>query len=378
VVSDYWGDADLAKCCKFFVSLLNPRLGRRQRGSALKHDLATGLVDNFLNMCEAENVDAIMVGSGLDDSPREIDRLDALCDVVGNDAARFEEARNPERVKAAAEATDLRTPARSNFASVDNAIAVAREIGYPCVIKPRQSGGGAGIRFVRSEAELRQSLSNVRPTAVYLQQYIRGLDLSCSVLGTGERAFTLSLQGQLIGMPSSGRPCDFVYCGNYAPVDVTEGKARSIAESCEDLCLSLSLKGSSGVDLVLDQKGEIWLMEVNPRLQGSLEMIEHGSGASVTLLHYLSWLGELPTEKPPTVPAVRMIVYANRTGAVGNLSALRNIADVTPEGVLVRRGDPVCTVVMTGKSVSECCTAAIASANQVQAAVTKSEGTSAA
>ncbi len=187
-----------------------------------------------------------------------------------------------------------------------------------------------------------------------LQQYIRGRDISCSVLSTGTEARAVSVQGQLIGLPSAGRNCDFVYCGNYYPSVLNSVTEQKIIEVSENLSVQLGLKGSIGFDFVVDESNVIWLMEVNPRIQGTLEMIEIAGNISITEQHIRAANSDLIEEMPTLVPSVKMIVYSRRAGCITNLSSFPNTFDKSPVGVLVNRGDPICTVINTSKTREEC------------------------
>ncbi|MEM2142639.1 MAG: ATP-grasp domain-containing protein [Candidatus Thorarchaeota archaeon] len=354
LVSDYWGDTDLAEFCERYVAILDQHsdesTGGREDGETIGHML----VDNMLRTFGSEDIDLVFIGSGLDNDHDEVRRLTECFTVVGNDADAFRRARDPETVTRAGRDAVFRIPRRVYFDSLEDASRAAEDIGYPCVMKSVRSGGGTGIRLIRNPEDLQRWAGKGKTEGRYLQEYIEGTDVSCSVLSSGSDAHALSVQGQLIGMPSAGRRCDFVYCGNYIPVPLGEEVLQEIMRASEQISLTLGLRGSNGVDMVVDREGEAWLMEVNPRLQGSLEMFECSTGLSVTELHYLAWSGELPAVNVTPRPTVRMVVYANHGGTLSSLEGLSGVWDRTPGGSIVNSGDPICTVVMTGARLSDC------------------------
>jgi predicted ATP-grasp superfamily ATP-dependent carboligase len=187
-----------------------------------------------------------------------------------------------------------------------------------------------------------------------LQEYVRGVDISCSVLGAGDLALTLSVQGQLIGMPTAGRNCGFAYCGNYYPSGLSDETVTRVAEVSETICKKLKLNGSIGLDYIMDESNQIWFMEVNPRIQGTLELLEATGNLSITEHHVRASLGVLPEKLPTLSPGVKMIIYSRRDGAVPNLAQYSNTVDRTPQGVMVNRGDPICTIIETSSSMIDC------------------------
>jgi hypothetical protein len=155
-------------------------------------------------------------------------------------------------------------------------------------------------------------------------------------------------------MPTAGRNCGFAYCGNYYPSGLDAETVSRITEVSEDISKELKLSGSIGLDFVVDESNRIWLMEVNPRIQGTLELMEAAGNLSITSLHVLASQGELPKELPDIGPCVKMIVYSRRDGAVPDLTQFSNTVDRSPAGVMVNMGDPICTVIEVGSSMREC------------------------
>ncbi|TFF91317.1 ATP-grasp domain-containing protein [Candidatus Thorarchaeota archaeon] len=353
-VSDYWGDSDLDDCCDEWIAVLSALPGQRQRQTIGKA-LHKALVENMLVLIEElPPMDLILIGSGFDDYSDSLRPLLDAAPIIGNTPDGMKRARDRERIVELLEDSPVRVPwsipvAESNFSDLE----------FPLVLRPIHSGGGSGIRLIRREETLESVLSDCEdPSGFILQEYVSGLDLSCSVLSTGNDSRALSVQGQLVGVPSAGVNCTFAYCGNYIPVRISSESQRTIEEASIELCNELSLMGSNGIDFVLNENGEVYLMEINPRIQGSLEMLETASEISVLSLHIEAVEGCLPDYDIQFRPTVKMIVYARQDSVVRGLSSLNGIADRTPDGLRVNRGDPVCTVVRSGSSIESsysCC-----------------------
>ena len=265
---------------------------------------------------------------------------------------------------------NLMFPARHVAKSVSEALDLCEMIGYPCVVRPPRSGGGRGITLVMNPAQAEDASWRIEfdetVEEIVVQEYVRGTDTSCSVLSTGDSAKVLSVQGQLIGMPSAGRNCDFVYSGNYLPPTLSEPVRSQIEEASVRICESLRLAGSNGLDFVVDSEDRIWLLEVNPRFQGTLEMLEHAGKVSVTTLHVLACDGVLPVLPSTFESGVRLVVFARKDGITPDLSRYQTTVDRTPTGVLVKRGDPVCSIIESGGSLQSCYSRAVDVANSIQ------------
>lgn len=367
-VSDFWGDSDLDACSFEWVSVMSPTTGGFQkegRDIPIHQSLAQNLVDSFRNA----EMDYVLIGSGFDDHPESMAILEKEWAITGNSSRLMSDARDTKHLARLAEELDIEYPIRHIVNTPEQALQKCNDIELPCVIRPVHSGGGAGIHFVRTIETVQSAYERVasygKDGAVVVQQYISGLDVSASVLSTGDSAMTLSIQGQLIGIPSVAVRCGFAYCGNYCPVTISSEVSDKIAKACETICTDLGLLGSNGVDLIVGHGDHVWLMEVNPRLQGTLELIERASDVSVTELHTRASKGTLPDSPPKIHPAAKVIVYAKRTGTCPDLSQFPNTVDRTPAGVSVERGAPICTVIETRESAKLAYQAACRTAKQI-------------
>jgi predicted ATP-grasp superfamily ATP-dependent carboligase len=64
--------------------------------------------------------------------------------------------------------------------------------------------------------------------------------------------------------------------------------------------------------------------------------------------HLKSWCGEVLTQVPhPQGYAVKMIAFAKEKSVVPTLDDIDFIFDVSHPGVIVEKGDPICTVQVT-------------------------------
>ena len=368
-VSDYWGDDDLDACATNTVSVLDPKPGLRQR-EIHERPAYIHLVENFLTTFLKEELNHIFVGSGFDDHTDSLMPIESQWKIAGNSTMAMKRARDWKLITKLSDDVGFLVPQRKFANSHETVAEICREFEFPCVVRGLGSGGGSGIALAREEKDIpkafRKASIKRRTSLVIVQEYIPGVDVSSSVLGTGKEASTLSVQGQLIGMPSSGRYSDFVYCGNYIPVGLSSETHKRIREGSEYMINKLQLKGSNGLDFVVDSKDNIWFMEINPRFQGTLEMLEVAGDISISDLHLRAVSGELPMERPSFRPAVKLVVFARKRGKVPDLKKYTSTVDRSPRGVIVEAGDPVCTIIETGETVKACYSTAKDTAESIQ------------
>ncbi len=366
-VSDYWGDDDLADCSEEWVAVLTPEPNTRQRGS-FEVPVYESLSKNMLEVFAHRDLDSVLIGSGFDDHADFLAPIANKWRLAGNSVELIKKCRKSQNISEICSLYDIRTLNSYDVDTLDEGMESGSSLGYPLVARRTISGGGSGIHLIRDKAELEQllTLKFEKDQVVRLQEYVRGRDVSCSVLSTGNAAETLSIQGQLVGLPSAGRLSDFVYCGNYIPLSVTKSIQNQISRFSEAACAELGLLGSNGLDFVIAKDDAIYFMEINPRMQGTLEMLEKAGNLSVLEYHYDAINGILPEKHHVFKPTVKMIVYALKTGLVPDLSQFPNTVDRTPKGVQVFRGDPICTILESNSSLKECYRRITQTATQIQ------------
>jgi predicted ATP-grasp superfamily ATP-dependent carboligase len=170
---------------------------------------------------------------------------------------------------------------------------IARELGYPLVVKPRRGAGCEGVRLARNRSELRRIVEagGRRGSAdVLLQQYVIGTAASVSLLATGGRSTPLALNAQSV------RPADcFAYRGGMTPLE--HPLAGRALDAARRVCSALpGLRGYVGIDLVLTGS-EAVVIEVNPRLTTAYLGVREALAENVAALAVAACAGRLPA--PP-------------------------------------------------------------------------------
>ena len=206
------------------------------------------------------------------------------------------------------------------------------------IIKPIIGAGGKDIR------RFEETTKNSDYSRFILQEVIEGKSISASVLSTKDEAKTILTSRQIIGDNQLGQPDEFAYCGNIAPYT----DDLKIKKTAEEVITELSLVGSNGVDMI-ERNGEIYIIEANPRFQGTLECAETVLGINMFDAHFKASNGILIDVPEPQGYAVKMVVFAKWRSIAGNLN-FEGVYDIPEKNVIIEKDEPAATVVATGET----------------------------
>ncbi|MFD0670532.1 acetyl-CoA carboxylase biotin carboxylase subunit [Cohnella sp. GCM10027633] len=154
---------------------------------------------------------------------------------------------------------------------LDDAIRVAREIGYPVIIKATAGGGGRGIRLAENEEMLVREITTAQQEAqkafgnagVYLEKYLTGMkhveiqiiaDKHGNVVHLGERDCSVQRRRQKLVEEA---PC---------PV-MTPALRDRMGQASVRAAQAVNYSGAGTIEYLLGPDGQFYFMEMNTRIQ---------------------------------------------------------------------------------------------------------------
>jgi predicted ATP-grasp superfamily ATP-dependent carboligase len=320
--ADYFGTCDLQDCVTEYKSILKQKA--YQSCGYLSKNFNTGCLDELAkDFIDFADFIVCLAGASPENYPMK--------KIIGN--KNVEDVKNKYKLYKRLK-NDFKLPKTFYVSDMVEACEIIDN--YPdkrFILKPIQGSGGYGIKNWEKKDE------NIDLKEFILQELIEGLNISVSVLSTGSQSHTILTSEQIIGEVNLGQKEVYGYCGNIAPLLDDKGAARI----GEDVINYLSLVGSNGVDLIL-RNDDLFLIEVNPRLQGTFECAEASLGINMMKAHMEACNGVMMNIPKPKKFAVKMIIHNMQRSIVGDLS-FKGVYDVPKENVIIEKGEPVVTVI---------------------------------
>ena len=229
-------------------------------------------------------------------------------------------------------------PGHSGAQSDDQLLVEARRVGYPIMVKASAGGGGRGMRLVRGEDELPDSLRSARSEAelafgdgtLLLEKALFGArHVEVQVLGDqhghvvhlGERDCSVQRRNQKLVEEAPGP-------------SVTAALRRKLGEAAVRAAQAVRYVGAGTVEMMLvDATGEFFFLEMNTRLQ-----VEH----PVTELVYgVDLVGlQLSVAQGDPLPWSQAEIDARRTGHAIEVRLCAEDAQMRPRTGTVLRWSP--------------------------------------
>jgi len=144
---------------------------------------------------------------------------------------------------------------------------VGTQLGFPLIVKPAESGSAQGVTKVENGAHFARAMVDayLYCDEVLIEKFIEGTELAVSVvdLGFGPRALPpveVEPEGGSFGYSERYTPGETNY---FVPARLSPGVIERAVEVALTAHNALRLRHISRVDLIVDESGTPWFLEVN-------------------------------------------------------------------------------------------------------------------
>ncbi|PWW27439.1 carbamoyl-phosphate synthase large subunit [Cytobacillus oceanisediminis] len=184
--------------------------------------------------------------------------------ILGTSLENLDRAEDRDKFEHALTELDIPMPKGKTALSVEQAVTIATEIGYPVVVRPSYVLGGRAMEIVYKEEELLHYMENavkVNPEhPVLIDRYLTGKEIEVDAISDGENVL---IPGIMEHIERAG-----VHSGDsiavYPPQNISEGIKEKLVEYTQKMAKGLGIIGLLNIQYVI-AKGEVYVLEVNPR-----------------------------------------------------------------------------------------------------------------
>lgn len=208
-----------------------------------------------------------------------------------------------------------------------------------CLVKDLQSAGGSHIHQPDG-----QSLSKTQ----FYQQLIDGQSRSLCFIADGKEARILGWNREL------NRAGEF-YLQQIRQPDLPDvSHQQPLQTAVLKLVAATGLKGFNSLDFIVDKSGHLYLLELNPRITASVELLAQTDWFQ---WHISACNGHLAVPKPGIDGPIRLLYYqfADSDLTISSHAVWPDEChDLPGPGSHIRADMPVCTFIVEAESVQQC------------------------
>jgi carbamoyl-phosphate synthase large subunit len=235
--------------------------------------------EHVRNVIEIEKPDGVIVHFGGQTPLKLAKDLTAIgAKISGTTAKVIDLAEDRELFSTFINELGLKQPENGTVFEKDKALVVANRIGYPVLVRPSFVLGGRGMKTVYSDDELNKymdeavAVSNDAP--VLIDKFLdNAIELDVDAICDGEDVYIGSVMQHIeeAGIHSGDSAC------SLPPVSISAELQEEVKEQTAAIALGLGVVGLMNIQYAI-HKGEIYLIEVNPRASRTVPFVSKATG----------------------------------------------------------------------------------------------------
>ena len=247
--------------------------------------------EEVLNIIEKENPEGVILQFGGQTAIKLAKFLNEKnIPILGTDFENIDAAEDREKFDELLEKLDINRPRGIAVWSAEEGISHAKEIGYPVLVRPSYVLGGQGMEITYEEHKLEAYLKNAferdSKNPVLIDKYLVGREIEVDAICDGEDVL---IPGIMEHLERAG-----VHSGDsitmYPTQNVSDEIKEKILDYTKKIALELNVLGMVNIQFI-EFKGELYIIEVNPRASRTVPYISKVSKVPIVDLATKCMLG---------------------------------------------------------------------------------------
>jgi len=298
-----------------------------------KHDLV-----QTLQSLDLADVAGLVYGSGFETTPELLDTISEFVPVLGNTSQILRNLKRPRQFFMLLDVLKIPHP-KVSFKPLENATGWLYK-----------QGGGSGGTHIRKALPL-PSISPTR--GHYFQREIKGIPVSLLFAADGQLSRPIGFN-QLWLTPTLTMP--YRYGGAVSHAVLSQAVEQQLEHVAQQITNAVGLRGINSLDAVVEG-GQVYVLEVNPRLSATFDLYHHGvaAGSNLFSLHLQACGGSL--ENWPQLNSVAKAHHVAYAPFPLHLPMKMEwpvwVADIPQDGSYIATNQPVCTILAEADTADE-------------------------
>ena len=238
--------------------------------------------EDVMNVIDYEKPAGVVVALGGQTAINLASRLANVgVNIFGSSARSIDVAEDRQLFEEAMEEINIPMPKGYGVYSVNEAVEVASQIGYPVLVRPSFVLGGRMMHIVYSEkvlkAKVKEAVTFDNEHPVLVDKYVVGQECEVDAICDGENVF---IPGIMEHIERTG-----VHSGDsmsvYPPYSLSQEVKNIIAEYTTKIGLKLNMIGLFNIQFIVDKENKVYIIEVNPRSSRTVPFLAKSTGLPI-------------------------------------------------------------------------------------------------
>ncbi len=255
-------------------------------------------VEDVMNIIDLEKPEGVVTALGGQTAINLAGPLSKLgVKIIGTDVNAIEKAENRDAFEKVMQDLELLQPKGEAVTNIEDGIKIAKEIGYPVLVRPSYVLGGRAMQIVSNQKALEKYLKTAveinTEQPVLVDKYITGKELEVDAVCDGKDVF---IPGIMEHVEKTG-----IHSGDsisvYPTFSVSQKAKDTIIDYTVKLGLGIGIVGLYNIQFIVDKNEDVYVIEVNPRSSRTVPFISKSTGYSLADIGTLVMLGKTLKEQ---------------------------------------------------------------------------------
>ncbi len=200
--------------------------------------------------------------------------------IIGTDCDAIERAENRGSFEHILSSLGIPQPKGRAVTNIEDGLDAAHTIGYPVLVRPSFVLGGRAMRIVANDDQLKTYLKETPmddDKPVLVDKYIQGKEVEVDAICDGKDVF---VPGIMELVERTG-----VHSGDsisvYPAFSISDAVKQTILDYTKQLGLAIGIIGLFNIQFIVDEKDDVYIIEVNPRSSRTVPFLSKSTGYSL-------------------------------------------------------------------------------------------------
>ncbi|KOO49345.1 carbamoyl-phosphate synthase large subunit [Viridibacillus arvi] len=268
-------------------------------------------IEDVMHIIDLEQPKGVVVQFGGQTAINLADKLEARgVKILGTSLDAIDRAESRDRFEEALHEIGIPQPMGKTATSAEEAIVIAKRIGFPVLVRPSYVLGGRAMEIVYNEEELQYYMEHAVEASpehpVLVDRYLTGTEIEVDAICDGENVL---IPGIMEHIERAG-----VHSGDsiavYPPQQLSQKHIDTLTDYTTRLAKGLEIKGLMNIQYVISDD-EVYVIEVNPRASRTVPFLSKITNLPMANIATKAILGQSIVEQgyPTGLAPIQQGVY---------------------------------------------------------------------